>query len=74
MPFPPMMGSQRAPQMMNFPNLINAPPLYVGNLDENIREEALYDLFSKYGQIYYIKLMRDPTSGKSRGFAYVNFI
>jgi len=26
-----------------------APPLYVGNLDENIREEALYDLFSKFG-------------------------
>jgi len=50
-----------------------APPLYVGDLDENIREEALYDLFSKFGQIYFIRLMRDPGTGKSRGFAYVNF-
>jgi len=72
MQFPPVMQQYmqpRAPVPMS--NL--APPLYVGDLDDNIREEALYDLFSKFGQIYFIRLMRDPGTGKSRGFAYVNF-
>lgn len=69
--FPPFgLPPIRNPQ----PSIQLAPPLYVGDLDENIREEALYDLFSKFGQIYYIRLMRDPATGNSRGFAYVNFV
>jgi len=68
--FPPFGLPLRNPQ----PSIQLAPPLYVGDLDENIREEALYDLFSKFGQIYYIRLMRDPATGNSRGFAYVNFV
>jgi polyadenylate-binding protein len=74
MQFPPMMqpfmmaGRPPMPPMSNL-----APPLYVGDLDDNVREEALYDLFSKFGQIYYIRLMKDPNTGRSRGFAYVNF-
>jgi len=74
MNYPPMMqpfmmaGRPPMPPMSNL-----APPLYVGDLDENVREEALYDLFSKFGQIYYIRLMKDTNTGRSRGFAYVNF-
>jgi polyadenylate-binding protein len=75
MQFPPMMPGSfmpgPRPQPVPMQNL--APALYVGDLDENIREEALYDLFSKFGQIYFIRLMRDPGTGRSRGFAYVNF-
>jgi len=62
-----------APMNRIKPPIDLAPPLYVGDLDENIREEALYDLFSKFGPIYFIKLMRDQMTGASRGFAYVNF-
>jgi len=51
-----------------------APPLYIGELDESIYDEVLYDFFSKFGPIHFVRIMRDPSTGKSRGFGFVNFI
>jgi polyadenylate-binding protein len=51
-----------------------APPLYVGDLDDNIHEEFLYDIFSKYGPLHFVRIMRDSGTGKSRGYAFVNFV
>lgn len=51
-----------------------APALYVGDLDETIQEEFLYDFFSRYGQIHFVRIMRDSNTGKSRGYAFVNFV
>jgi len=51
-----------------------APPLYVGDLDENIHEEYLYDIFQKYGPLHFVRIMRDSGTGKSRGYAFVNFV
>lgn len=33
----------------------------------------LFNFFSKYGQIYSVKVMRDKYNKKSRGFAFVQF-
>jgi len=52
---------------------VGAPPLYIGDIDTSIREEQLYDFFSKYGHIQYVRIMKDRNSGKSRGFGFVNF-
>lgn len=57
-----------------FNKLAMAPPLYIGDLDENIHEETLHDFFSKYGPLHFVRIMRDPANGKSRGFAFVNFL
>jgi polyadenylate-binding protein len=57
-----------------FNKLSMAPPLYVGDLDENIHDETLHDFFSKFGPLHFVRIMRDPTTGKSRGFGYVNFL
>jgi len=51
-----------------------APALYVGDLDENVQEETLHDFFSRFGPIHFVRIMRDSTTGKSRGYAFINFI
>ncbi len=45
--------------------------LYVGNLVPNVSEADLRDLFSRAGAVTAIELMLDPTSGQSRGYAFV---
>ena len=49
------------------------PSLYVGDLEEQITEELLYNFFSKFGHIYSLKIMRDIHNKKSRGFAFIQF-
>jgi polyadenylate-binding protein len=58
----------------NVGKLSLAPALYVGDLDETIQEEQLYDFFTRYGPIHFVRIMRDSASGKSRGYGFVNFI
>uniref|UniRef100_A0A1X7TVC3 Splicing factor 3B subunit 4 n=1 Tax=Amphimedon queenslandica TaxID=400682 RepID=A0A1X7TVC3_AMPQE len=48
--------------------------LFIGNLDPEIDEKMLYDIFSAFGVILQApKIMRDVDSGGSKGFAFVNF-
>ncbi|XP_068590426.1 polyadenylate-binding protein 1A-like [Cebidichthys violaceus] len=46
--------------------------VYVKNFGEDINEEKLRDVFSKYGNAMSIRVMADD-SGKSRGFGFVSF-
>jgi polyadenylate-binding protein len=68
----PQMGMMAPFNVMNKMTL--APALYIGDLDESIQEEFLYDFFSKFGAIHFVRIMRDTTTGKSRGYGFVNFI
>lgn len=70
-PFPsvPMGQFNFIPQ----PKTLAPVALYVGNLDETVTEEILYNFFSTYGKIHFVRIMRDTQSGKSRGYAFVNF-
>lgn len=46
----------------------------LGNLDPEIDEKYLYDTFSAFGVILQTpKIMRDPETGNSKGFAFINF-
>lgn len=48
--------------------------LFVGNLDPDVDEKLLYDTFAAFGVIIDSpKVMRDPETGVSKGFAFVSF-
>ena len=45
----------------------------VNNLDKNLDEDALRQLFSQFGRINRVSLPKDSRNGQPRGFAYVAF-
>lgn len=55
-------------------SLQSAPPLYVDNLDDNVTEDALYTLFSKFGIISSIKIMTNQTTNKALRYACISFV
>ncbi|KAJ1878075.1 Spliceosome-associated protein 49, partial [Kickxella alabastrina] len=48
--------------------------LFIGNLDPEVDEKALYDTFAAFGDMVQApKVARDGVSGNSRGFAFVSY-
>ncbi len=45
--------------------------LYVGNLPYKANESQVRDLFSEYGEVFAVRLMKDKRTGKRRGFGFV---
>lgn len=45
--------------------------IYVGNLSRQAGETELRTLFSEFGEVKSIKIIKDNVSGESRGFAFV---
>lgn len=46
--------------------------LYVSNLDFAVLEENLQELFATHGRVDGVTLAREPYSGESRGFGFVD--
>ncbi len=45
--------------------------LYVGNLNYDINDEALEEMFSSHGTVESAKVIIDRDSGRSKGFGFV---
>lgn len=45
--------------------------IYVGNLPYQLEEKELDDLFSQFGAVKSVKIVKDPATGKSKGFGFV---
>lgn len=45
--------------------------LYVGSLHYNITEDMLHGIFSPFGYIERVSIMRDTATNISRGYAFV---
>jgi cold-inducible RNA-binding protein len=52
---------------------MNELRLFVGNLSFQTMENDLQDYFAQAGQVNGVNLMMDKFTGKSRGFAFVEF-
>ena len=47
--------------------------LYVGNLNFNLTEDELRQVFEEYGEVSSVKIITDKFSGRSKGFGFVEF-
>jgi len=52
---------------------MNQSRLFVGNLSYQTGENDLQDYFAQAGAVTSVNLMLDKVTGKSRGFAFVEF-
>ena len=46
--------------------------IYAGNLDRDVTEEVLQELFGAHGQVESVSLMRDRDTQRSKGFAFID--
>lgn len=48
--------------------------IYVGNLSYDVTPGDLTEVFSEYGEVKRVSLPTDRTTGRPRGFAFVEFV
>jgi hypothetical protein len=53
------------------PSQLSTQTLYVGNLPYRANETAVRELFSQYGHVVSVRLLKDKQTGKRRGFGFV---
>ena len=47
--------------------------LYVGSLHFNLTESDIRQVFEPFGELEYVDLHRDSTTGRSKGYAFVQY-
>ena len=45
--------------------------IYVGNLSRDVTEEDLRQAFQSFGQVTSVSIIKDKSSGESRGFGFL---
>lgn len=58
------------PAMQHYPE---NEQLYVGNLSYQVNGSHLKEFFAQYGVVQSVRLIKNPRTGRSKGFAFVTF-
>jgi RNA recognition motif-containing protein len=45
--------------------------IYVGNMNFNLKNEDLFNLFAQFGEVASAKIINDRETGRSKGFGFV---
>ncbi len=45
--------------------------IYVGNLSKDVTDEDLQNMFSEFGNVRSVKIIKDLFSGESKGFGFI---
>ena len=65
------------PRRLNLPPGVMAPPmgmqLYVGSLHFNLTESDIKQVFEPFGELDFVDLHKDPATGRSKGYAFVQY-
>ncbi|GMP24177.1 hypothetical protein CsSME_00001538 [Camellia sinensis var. sinensis] len=48
--------------------------IFIGRLDKGAVEDDLIEVFGKFGEIKAARIVRNPTTNKSRGFAFIQYV
>lgn len=50
-----------------------AKKLFIGNLAFSITDDQLKEIFSPFGEVVSLNIVKDKFSGRSKGFAFVEY-
>lgn len=64
-------NSSSSTQSQSSSDKASTQTLYVGNLPYKANESNVRQLFSEYGEVFAVRLMKDKRTGKRRGFGFV---
>ena len=45
--------------------------IYVGNLNYDLQESELQQVFSEYGEVESVKIIKDRDTGRGKGFGFI---
>ena len=48
--------------------------LYVGSLHFNLTDSDIRQVFEPFGELDFVDLHRDPATGRSKGYAFIQYV
>lgn len=55
-------------------SLLISNRLYVGSLHFQLTEDEIRQVFEPFGELEFVDLHRDPATGRSKGYCFIQFV